>query len=97
MKDFKEYTDTKGRYRKPKRHFENDVIEIRLYCEQEGCHQYIRGVEYYNGGFTAETGQHMDFREQCWICEKHRPLWEEKQKKFDQSMLEWEENQKKSE
>jgi len=71
MANFIEYTDNKDRYRKPKRKFENDIIDIRLYCEHKNCRQYIKGKEGYNGSFVAETGQHADLRNQCWKCIKH--------------------------
>lgn len=72
--DFKEYVDEGDQidYEKPERHTENEQIEIRLYCNESGCNVYIKGIEGYNGGFVAETGQYADLRNQCFICSKHR-------------------------
>jgi hypothetical protein len=74
MKDFIEYTDNGDDYVPPERKFENDILEIRLYCMHEGCNKYIKGKEGYNGMFTAETGQHADLRNQGWYCEEHRSI-----------------------
>jgi hypothetical protein len=64
MKDFIEYIDIGDNYKTPKR--------TRLYCDHKDCNVYIKGTEGYNGGFTAETGQSADLRNQCFICEKHQ-------------------------
>ncbi len=69
--DFIEYEDKGDNYQKPERQYENDIIDIRLYCEHEGCKKYIKGVEGYNGSFTAETKQTCDLREKGWYCEEH--------------------------
>jgi len=74
MKDFKEYTDHGENYQEPERQNESDVIEIRLYCNHEGCNKYIIGNEGYNGKFIAETGQQADLRNECWLCNEHEPL-----------------------
>jgi len=71
MEKIKEYTDNGDNYIKPERKFENEVLEIRLYCEYQGCKQYIKGHEGYNGSFVAETGQPADLRNECWFCEQH--------------------------
>ena len=71
MKDFIEYTDNGDRYVEPKRHEASEVLDIRLYCEHEGCNKYIKGKEGYNGKFIAETGQHADLRNECWMCKRH--------------------------
>ena len=72
MTKFKEYIDKDDKYIHPERHYENDVLDIRLYCNHPGgCNVYIKGKEGYNGGFRAETGQYADLRNQCFICEKH--------------------------
>jgi len=68
---FKEYKDNGDNYKPPKRKFENEVLDIRLYCNHFGCKTYIKGKEGYNGGFVAETGQFADLRNQCFICEEH--------------------------
>ena len=73
MKDFIEYTDNGDMYREPKRHEASEIIEIRLYCEHEGCNKYIIGHEGHNGKFTAETGQQADLRNECWFCKRHEP------------------------
>ena len=74
MKEFKEYIDNdKGDYNYPERQYENDVLDIRLYCNHTSeCNVYVKGKEGYNGSFTAETGQHADLRNQCFMCKKHR-------------------------
>lgn len=83
VEDFIEYTDNGDNYKKPERHFENENIEIRLYCDYHECEPfeecvpgccnvYIKGVEGYNGGFVAETGQFADLRNQSFVCSKHR-------------------------
>lgn len=72
MKDFIEYTDIGDDYIHPERHIENEVLEIRLYCDKPGCKTYIKGWEGYNGNFTAETGQHADLRNQSFVCINHR-------------------------
>lgn len=71
MNKFIEYTDISDGYIPPERIFENELIEIRLYCHHPKCSQYIKGVEGYNGRFIAETGQMADLRNQSWECEKH--------------------------
>ena len=73
MKEFIEYTDNDDKYKQPKRHEASEIIEIRVYCEHEGCNKYIKGNEGYNGKFTAETGQEADLRNECWFCKKHEP------------------------
>ena len=73
MKDFIEYTDNGDFYREQKRHEASETIEIRLYCEHEGCNKYIVGNEGYNGKFIAETGQQADLRNESWFCKKHEP------------------------
>jgi len=81
MLDFIEYEDTSGvAYTEPERHFENEVHNIRIYCEHPGCKTYIRGKEGYNGMFTAETGQRADLRNDVWICNKHQDLWQDLKK-----------------
>lgn len=67
----KEYTDNGDDYIEPERYYSNDLIEIRLYCSHLGCKQYIKGIEGYNGGFTAETGEYADLRNQSWVCSEH--------------------------
>ena len=75
MENFKEYIDNGDNYKHPERRIENEVLEIRLYCNHSGgCNAYIKGIEGYNGSFTAETGQRCDLRNQCWVCEKHSAL-----------------------
>ena len=73
MKEFIEYTDNGDMYMEQKRHEASEVIEIRLYCEHEGCNKYIVGHEGYNGKFTAETGQQADLRNESWFCKRHEP------------------------
>jgi hypothetical protein len=73
MKDFIEYIDNGDFYREQKRHEVSEVIEIRLYCEHEGCNKYIIGNEGYNGKFIAETGQEADLRNDSWFCKRHEP------------------------
>ena len=75
MNDFKKYIDNNDNYIRPERLTENDVLDIRLYCDHLGdCNTYIKGKEGYNGCFTAETGQQADLRNKCWICEKHMEI-----------------------
>ena len=72
MKPFKEYIDKDDNYKHPERTTESEVLDIRLYCNHpDGCNVYIKGWEGYNGNFTAETGQHADLRNQCFLCDKH--------------------------
>lgn len=73
MKEFIEYVDNGDMYIEQKRHEASEVIEIRLYCEHEGCNKYIIGHEGYNGKFTAETGQQADLRNESWFCKRHEP------------------------
>ena len=73
MKEFIEYTDNGDMYMEQKRHEASEVIEIRVYCEHEGCNKYIVGREGYNGKFTAETGQQADLRNESWFCKRHEP------------------------
>jgi hypothetical protein len=73
FRDFIEYEDKGDNYIPIERQFENDVIDIRLYCEHENCRKYIKGREGYNGGFKAETGQICDLRDQGWFCSEHLP------------------------
>ena len=73
MKEFIEYTDNGDMYMEQKRHEASEVIEIRIYCEHEGCNKYIVGHEGYNGKFTAETGQQADLRNESWFCKRHEP------------------------
>ena len=73
MKDFIEYIDNGDFYREPKRQEVQELIEIRVYCEHEGCNKYIIGNEGYNGKFIAETGQQADLRNDSWFCKRHEP------------------------
>ena len=73
MKEFIEYIDNGDFYKETKRHEASEVIEIRVYCEHEGCNKYIIGHEGYNGKFTAETGQQADLRNESWFCKRHEP------------------------
>jgi hypothetical protein len=77
MIDFIEYKDRSNvKYVKPERHTENEVHDIRIYCEHPGCKTYIMGKEGYNGMFTAETGHRADLRNDIWICNEHQGLWD---------------------
>jgi hypothetical protein len=67
-----EYTGDRKNYNPPIRTSENDSLEIKLFCYEDGCNQYIKGVEGYNGGFTSEDGEFADLRNVCWCCSKHR-------------------------
>ena len=87
---YKEYKGTKKgyeNYKEPEQKFSNQEVNIRLYCAKDGCSMYIKGILGYNGGFTAETGQTADLRNQEWRCNKHftddelRDIVEEKLKK----------------
>lgn len=80
MENFVEYTDRGDKYKKPERHFENEVHDIRIYCNHPKCKQYIKGTKSYNGGFVAETGHRADLRNDMFICEKHQPLYEDLKK-----------------
>ena len=71
MKKLKEYIDNGDNYVEPERHFENDVLDIRLYCGSEGCNVYCKGKEGYNGGFVAENGEIHDLRNVQFLCKKH--------------------------
>jgi hypothetical protein len=73
MKEFIEYTDNGDMYMEQKRHEASETIEIRVYCEHEGCNKFIVGHEGYNGKFTAETGQQADLRNESWFCKRHEP------------------------
>jgi len=66
-----EYIDNNDNYKYPERKTENEILEIRLYCNVEGCNKYIKGTEGYNGSFTTETGYQIDLRNQCFICNGH--------------------------
>ena len=72
--DFIIYEDTNNGedYNPTQRSYENDIISIRLYCDHEGCNKYIKGLEYYNGGFISENGSHADLRNQSFICPEHK-------------------------
>lgn len=77
---FKEYKGTKKgyeNYKEPIYKFSNQQVNIRLYCVKDGCYNYIRGLLGYNGGFTAETGQTADLRNQEWNCKKHSKGYDE--------------------
>jgi len=71
LKDFIEYEDNGDNYKYPERKEVTEHLEIRLYCMHEGCNKYIKGIEGYNGAFTAETGQSCDLRNQGFMCVKH--------------------------
>ena len=75
MNEFKTYIDSdidgRKNYEVPERKDTADLIEIRLYCGHKDCNHYIKGIEGYNGVFTAETGQHADLRNQEWRCYIH--------------------------
>ena len=81
MEKLKEYKDRGDNYTKPERYYENEVHDIRVYCEHKGCKTYIKGKEGYNGGFVAETGQMMDMRNQVFICEFHHHLYKHEEPK----------------
>jgi len=66
------YTDDGDDYEYPERNIENEVLDVRLYCDHNGCNQYIKGKEGYNGGFVAEDGTHIDLRNRCFICKEHQ-------------------------
>jgi len=66
------YTDGGDEYEQPQRIYENQVLNIRLYCNHEGCNKYIKGSEGYNGSFLAEDGSRVDLRNQCFICREHQ-------------------------
>ena len=74
MEELKEYIDNGDGYVKPERRIENEVLDIRLYCDHNypECKVYIKGTEGYNGGFVAETGQFCDLRNQGFICKEHQ-------------------------
>ena len=72
---FKEYKGTKkgyDNYKEPIQKFVNQQVKIRMYCAEDGCYTYIKGILGCNGAFTAETGQMADLRNQIWECNKHR-------------------------
>ena len=66
------YTDDGDDYEHPEREFENQVLDIRLYCDHKGCNKYLKGREGYNGHFLAEDGSQADLRNQCFICREHQ-------------------------
>jgi hypothetical protein len=68
---FIEYTDTDGEYVPPVQMVVNESVPMRVYCNHSGCNKYIKGILGYNGGFTAETGQTADLRNQVWTCTEH--------------------------
>ena len=70
-KPFIEFIDNGDDYQSPERKEVAEVLEIRLYCFEDGCNVYIKGNEGYNGMFTAETGQQVDLRNECFYCSKH--------------------------
>jgi len=69
--DFIEYEDNGDNYESPERKEVAEQLPIRLYCMHDGCNKYIKGVEGYNGAFTAETGQTCDLRNQGFYCKEH--------------------------
>ena len=70
---FIEYTVDKDYDFKPtERVYENDIILLHLGCSHEGCKTYIKGLEYYNGGFISENGARADLRNQGFTCLKHK-------------------------
>lgn len=66
-----EYTGDRENYVPPEREEASECLDIQLFCYEDGCNQYIKGVEGYNGGFTAENGEFADLRNECWLCTKH--------------------------
>jgi len=66
------YIDEGDDYKHPERKTENEVLDIRLYCDHDGCNKYIKGKEGYNGSFLAEDGTRVDLRNQCFICREHQ-------------------------
>jgi hypothetical protein len=80
MSNFKEYIDNGDNYEYPERQTENEILDIRLYCDADNCNVYIKGKEDYNGSFIAETGQRADLRNQCFVCSRHTKLKERKEK-----------------
>lgn len=74
---FYEYSDCDWNdeplYHPPVRKEASENLPIRLYCYEKGCKQFIKGIEGYNGAFTAETGQTADLRNECWYCTEHQP------------------------
>lgn len=66
------YIDNGDNYKKPLRIYENQVIDIRLYCDHRGCNKYIKGTEGFNGFFIAEDGTRIDLRNQCFLCREHQ-------------------------
>jgi hypothetical protein len=67
----KEHIEDRKSYKEPIRNTADEVLEVQLFCFEEGCNKYIKGIEGYNGKFTAETGESCDLRNQCFICEEH--------------------------
>ena len=66
------YTDEGDGYEAPEREFENQVLDIRLYCGHERCNKYLKGQEGYNGNFLAEDGTQVDLRSRHFICREHQ-------------------------
>jgi len=72
MKDFIEYTGDRDNYKYPVNRLDvAEILDVNLYCMTEGCNIYIKGLEGYNGAFTAETGHTCDLRNQGFICTEH--------------------------
>lgn len=83
MKELIEYKHKGEKYKKPERHTENEVHDIRIYCEHRGCKIYVKGREGYNGGVTLENGDHFDLRNQAFVCDFHYDLYKELQRKVE--------------
>ena len=58
-------------YKQPVRESDDQVLDIRIYCNHPDCKKYIKGKEGYNGAFMSENGLPADLRNNIWLCAEH--------------------------
>jgi hypothetical protein len=74
MKEIYHRTTKKARakYKFPVQAYTNqEVKNVKLFCQQKGCVVYKSGTLGYNGLFICDDGHHTDLRESCFWCSKH--------------------------
>jgi len=60
------------KYKQPIQKYANQEINIKLFCQKEGCNNYTKGTLGYNGAFRDEDGKIADLRNECWYCSEHK-------------------------
>jgi hypothetical protein len=58
-------------YKHPHQRYTDSIINVKLFCDKDGCNNYTRGKLGYNGNYTDEDGTLADLRNQVWFCSKH--------------------------